>query len=121
MPRRVSFNLLAKMNNGFSSTATIPLPDSQHKEGEYVAADSHRSHSTVAHGRQVDDGPPEGMEDMREAGLAMVTGLRNYGKELFLKENTGTAFERALMETVERCGWKLHAYVMMSHLIQNKA
>jgi hypothetical protein len=45
----------------------------------------------------------------------------NYQKELFLKENTGAAFERALMETVERCGWKLHAYVMMSHLIQNKA
>jgi len=25
----------------------------------------------------------------------------NYRKELFLKENTGAAFERALMETVE--------------------
>ena len=108
------------MNHGFSSTATIPLPDNQHKEGEYVAADSHRSHSTVAHGRQVDDCPPEVMEDRSER-LGMVTGLRNYRKELFLKENTGPAFERALMETVERCGWKLHAYVMMSHLIQNKA
>jgi len=34
------------------------------------------------------------------------------GKE---KENTGKAFERTLFEAVERCGWKLHAYVMMSH------
>jgi putative transposase len=39
----------------------------------------------------------------------------NYRKELFLKENTGAAFERTLMETVERCGWKLHAYVIMSN------
>ena len=54
------------MNNGFSSTATIPLPDNQHKEGEYVAADSHQGHITVAHGRQVDDCPPEGMEDRSE-------------------------------------------------------
>lgn len=41
-------------------------PHNQHKEGEYFATDSHRSHITVAHGRQSDDGPPEGMEDRRE-------------------------------------------------------
>jgi putative transposase len=39
----------------------------------------------------------------------------NYRKELFLSENTGTAFERTIFETVERCGWKLHAYVIMSN------
>jgi len=30
-----------------------------------------------------------------------VISRGNYRKELFLKENTGAAFERALMETVE--------------------
>lgn len=44
-----------------------------------------------------------------------VISRGNYRKELFLKENTGAAFERALMETVERSGWKLHAYVIMSN------
>lgn len=44
-----------------------------------------------------------------------VISRGNYRKELFLKDNTGAAFERALMETVERCGWKLHAYVIMSN------
>ena len=39
----------------------------------------------------------------------------NYRKELFLKEGTGEAFERSLFEVVERCGWKLHAYVIMSN------
>ena len=39
----------------------------------------------------------------------------NYRKELFLSENTGKAFERAIFEVVERCGWKLHAYVIMSN------
>ena len=34
----------------------------------------------------------------------------NYRKGLFINENTGAAFERTLMETVERCGWKWHAY-----------
>ncbi|MGJ8638520.1 MAG: transposase [Opitutaceae bacterium] len=44
-----------------------------------------------------------------------VISRGNYRKELFLSENTGKAFERALFETVERCGWKLHAYVIMSN------
>ena len=39
----------------------------------------------------------------------------NYRKELFLSENTGKAFERSMFEAVERCGWKLHAYVIMSN------
>jgi len=32
---------------------------------------------------------------------------------LFLKANTGEAFERSLFEAVDRCGWKLHAYVIV--------
>jgi putative transposase len=44
-----------------------------------------------------------------------VISRGNYRKEIFLSENTGKAFERALFETVERCGWKLHAYVIMSN------
>jgi putative transposase len=39
----------------------------------------------------------------------------NYRKELFLSKNTGKAFERTIFEAVERCGWKLHAYVIMSN------
>lgn len=39
----------------------------------------------------------------------------NYRKELFLKKNTGKAFENCLFEITERCGWKLHAYVIMSN------
>tara|TARA_B100001778_G_scaffold270024_1_gene231731 strand:+ start:135 stop:359 length:225 start_codon:yes stop_codon:yes gene_type:complete len=46
-----------------------------------------------------------------------VISRGNYRKELFLKANTGEAFERCLFEVVERCGWKLHAYVIMSHFI----
>jgi putative transposase len=44
-----------------------------------------------------------------------VISRSNYRKEFFLSENTGTAFERTILETVERCIWKLHAYVIMSH------
>ncbi len=39
----------------------------------------------------------------------------NYRKELFLSQNTGKAFERMIFEAVERCGSKLHAYVLMSN------
>jgi REP element-mobilizing transposase RayT len=39
----------------------------------------------------------------------------NYRKDLFVSENTGKAFEPTIFETVERCGWKLHAYVIMSN------
>lgn len=44
-----------------------------------------------------------------------VISRGNYRKELFLKASTGEAFERCLFEAVERCGWKLHAYVIMSN------
>jgi len=44
-----------------------------------------------------------------------VLSRGNYRKELFLKEKTGEAFEGCLFEVVERCGWKLHAYVIMSN------
>lgn len=44
-----------------------------------------------------------------------VMSRGNYRKELFLRQNTGEAFERCLFETVDRCGWKLHAYVIMSN------
>lgn len=44
-----------------------------------------------------------------------VLNRGNYRKELFLKEKTGEAFERCLFEAVSRCGWKLHAYVIMSN------
>lgn len=44
-----------------------------------------------------------------------VLSRGNYRKELFLKEKTGEAFERCLFEAVDRCNWKLHAYVIMSN------
>jgi len=44
-----------------------------------------------------------------------VISRGNYRKELFLNQGTGEAFERCLFEAVERCGWKLHAYVIMSN------
>lgn len=44
-----------------------------------------------------------------------VISRGNYRKELFLNHGTGAAFEDCLFETVERCGWKLHAYVIMSN------
>jgi putative transposase len=44
-----------------------------------------------------------------------VISRGNYRKELFLSENTGKAFERTIFEAAERCGWKLHAYVIMSN------
>ena len=39
----------------------------------------------------------------------------NYRKDLFTAETTGAAFEKTIFEAVERCGWKLHAYVIMSN------
>jgi len=44
-----------------------------------------------------------------------VISRGNYRKELFLHQGTGEAFERCLLEAVDRCGWKLHAYVIMSN------
>jgi len=39
----------------------------------------------------------------------------NYRKDLFTTDGCGVAFEKALFETVERCGWELYAYVIMSN------
>lgn len=39
----------------------------------------------------------------------------NYRKDLFTHEMTAEAFERAIFEAAERCGWKLYAYVIMSN------
>jgi putative transposase len=44
-----------------------------------------------------------------------VISRGNYRKELFLKEKTGESFEKCLFETVDRCGWQVHAYVIMSN------
>jgi putative transposase len=44
-----------------------------------------------------------------------VISRGNYRKELFLEANTGAAFGRCLFQVTERCGWKLHAYVIMSN------
>lgn len=37
----------------------------------------------------------------------------NYRKDLFTSESTIKSFEQSIFETVERCGWNLHAYVIM--------
>lgn len=39
----------------------------------------------------------------------------NYRKELFLGDESGERFESTLLEAAERCGWKLHAYVIMNN------
>ncbi len=44
-----------------------------------------------------------------------VISRGNYRKNLFTMAGTGKAFENALFETVERCGWELLAYVIMSN------
>jgi len=44
-----------------------------------------------------------------------VISRGNYRKDLFTIGASGGAFESALFETVERCGWELFAYVIMSN------
>jgi len=39
----------------------------------------------------------------------------NYRKDLFTQIGSGEAFERAIFEVVERCGWDLYAYLIMSN------
>jgi putative transposase len=39
----------------------------------------------------------------------------NYRKDLFTDGKSGEAFESALFEAVQRCGWRLYAYVIMSN------
>ena len=44
-----------------------------------------------------------------------VISRGNYRKNLFTHGETAESFERAISEAVERCGWKLYAYVIMSN------
>ena len=44
-----------------------------------------------------------------------VISRGNYRKPLFTMDGSGAAFEKALFEVAERCGWKLHAYVVMGN------
>jgi len=44
-----------------------------------------------------------------------VISRGNYRKELFLSEGSGERFESTIFEAVERCGWRLHAYVIMKN------
>ena len=44
-----------------------------------------------------------------------LIGRGNYRKALFEQEGAGEAFERAIGETSVRCGWLVHAYVLMSN------
>ena len=44
-----------------------------------------------------------------------VISRGNYRKDLFTHAKTAEAFERAILEAAERCGWRLHAYVVMSN------
>ena len=47
--------------------------------------------------------------------LYHVISRGNYRKDLFMVGKTGEQFEKALFEACERCGWQLHAYVIMSN------
>jgi REP element-mobilizing transposase RayT len=42
-----------------------------------------------------------------------VLSRGNYRKDLFVDEKTTESFEDTMFEAVERCGWKLFAYVIM--------
>lgn len=44
-----------------------------------------------------------------------VISRGNYRKELFVDDGAGASFENTLFEAVARCGWKLHAYVIMGN------
>jgi putative transposase len=44
-----------------------------------------------------------------------VISRGNYRKDLFTVGKSGQSFEKALMQCCQRCGWKLHAYVIMSN------
>ena len=44
-----------------------------------------------------------------------VISQGNYRKNLFTVAGSGEEFEKAIFEVCKRCGWKLHAYVIMSN------
>ena len=45
----------------------------------------------------------------------MSSAVGTIAKSCFLRGGAGESFERCLYEVVNRCGWKLHAYVIMSN------
>jgi REP element-mobilizing transposase RayT len=47
--------------------------------------------------------------------LYHILSRGNYRKDLFTVASTGEQFEKAIFEACEFCGWKLHAYVIMSN------
>ncbi len=44
-----------------------------------------------------------------------LMGRGNYRKPVFAETGAAKAFERAMGEASERCGWQVHAYVVMSN------
>jgi len=48
-------------------------------------------------------------------GLYHVLNRGNYRKWIFRQEGAKAAFEQTLFEACERCGWLLHAYVVMGN------
>jgi REP element-mobilizing transposase RayT len=50
-----------------------------------------------------------------EGAIDHVINRGNYRKDLFGEKGAAEAFERALSEACEKCGWVVHAYVLMSN------
>lgn len=50
-----------------------------------------------------------------EGAIYHVINRGNYRKDLFGQKGAAEAFERALFEACEKCGWVVHAYVLMSN------
>ena len=50
-----------------------------------------------------------------EGAIYHVINRGNYRKDLFGEKGVAAAFERALSEACEKCGWVVHAYVLMSN------
>ncbi len=48
-------------------------------------------------------------------GVTGVISRGNYRKEFFLEHGSGASFEATLIEAIERCGWEVYAYVIMSN------
>jgi len=50
-----------------------------------------------------------------EGACYHVINRGNYRRAIFASDGAAEAFERALKETAERFGWRIHAYVIMSN------
>jgi REP element-mobilizing transposase RayT len=50
-----------------------------------------------------------------EGAIYHVINRGNYRKDLFNEKGAAEAFERTLFEACEKCGWVVHAYVLMSN------